>query len=78
MATKCKECGGSGQVVFTKERGGPVCNNCGGAGYMTAEIVQRKIASLLDHPSVYMGGPSQGNLKRAGRIVQYLEKEGIL
>jgi len=74
----CKECGGTGKVEFTRERGGPVCNTCGGVGTMTAEVVQRNIASMLDHPSVYMGGPSQGSLRRAGRIVEYLVSLGAI
>lgn len=30
------------------------------------------IASMLDHPSVYMGGPSQNSLRKAKKIVDYL------
>lgn len=25
-------------------------------------------AAALDHPSVYMGGPSKGNMRRAARV----------
>ncbi len=42
------------------------------------EYVRRIIASMLDHPSVYMGGPSQGNLRRAGQIMDELERSGRL
>jgi hypothetical protein len=35
------------------------------------------IASCLDHPSVYMGGPSQRSVERARRIVQALQAEGF-
>lgn len=74
---ECKECNGTGKVEFTKERGGPICNNCGGAGSLTAKIAQRRIASILDHPSVYMGGPSHGSMRRAAKIVEYLADEGV-
>ena len=42
------------------------------------EYVRRTIASMLDYPSVYMGGPSQNNLRRAGRIMDELERQGRL
>lgn len=74
----CKECNGTGEVVFTKERGGPVCNNCGGNGYLTDIIIQRIMAGIMDSPSVYMSGPSPGNMKRAQRIIDFLKKEGLL
>lgn len=32
------------------------------------------VASILDHPSVYMGGPSHGNMRRAKTILGYLER----
>lgn len=37
------------------------------------EILKREIASLLDLPSIYMGGPSQGNLRRAAQIIEHIE-----
>ena len=37
------------------------------------ELVTRHIANILDHPSVYMGGPSANSLRKAERIVKYLE-----
>lgn len=78
MKHLCKECGGKGEVVFTKEKGGPACNNCGGRGVMTKEHMCLAIASILDNPSVYMGGPSQGSLRKADRILEYLEDQGFL
>jgi hypothetical protein len=39
------------------------------------EILKREIASMLDHPSVFMGGPSQQNQRRADRIIQHLENQ---
>ena len=42
------------------------------------EYVKRTIALMLDHPSVFMGGPSQGNLRRAGAIMDELERQGRL
>ena len=75
---KCKECNGTGDVVFTKERGGPICNNCGGNGYLTDELIQRTMASIMDHPSVYMDGPSRGNMQRSQKIIDFLKKEGLL
>jgi DnaJ-class molecular chaperone len=74
----CKECNGTGEVVYTKERGGPTCNSCGGAGHLTDIIIQRIMASIMDYPSVYMGGPSPGNMKRAEKIIEFLKKEGLL
>ena len=35
---------------------------------VTEEMV-RTIAAMLDHPSVYMGGPSQRNMRRAEQII---------
>lgn len=31
-------------------------------------VVLREIAAMLDHPNVYMGGPSQRNMRRAEEI----------
>lgn len=42
------------------------------------EYVRRVIASILDYPSVYMGGPSQNNLRRAGSVIEALEQSGRL
>ena len=78
MTITCKECKGTGSVIFTKERGGPVCNNCGGMGTMTPKILQSRIASILYHPSLYMGGPSQQSLRRAKKIIEYLQDQNIL
>ena len=36
------------------------------------------IASILDHPSLYMGGPSHQSLRKAKRIVAYLEEAGLI
>lgn len=33
------------------------------------------VAGILDFPSVYMGGPSRGNMSRAKTIWDYLAKE---
>ena len=74
----CKECNGTGEVVFTKEKGGPICKNCGGNGYLTDEIIQRIMASIMDYPSVYMSGPSRGNMQRSQKIIDFLKKEGLL
>lgn len=78
MAVVCKECSGTGVVGFTKERGGPDCNTCGGTGEITPDVLVPVIASLLDSPSVYMGGPSQQSRKRAARIVELLHDYGVL
>lgn len=37
-------------------------------------LVQRKIASQIDYPSVYMGGPSPSAMKKADRIIEGLER----
>lgn len=78
MVVTCKECSGSGQIEFSRERGGPMCNNCGGNGYLTEEIIGRVIASILDYPSVYMGGPSKGSLRKAKKITEYLVQQGAI
>jgi hypothetical protein len=75
---KCKECNGTGEVVFTKERGGPKCNNCGGNGHLTDEFIKCIMASILDYPSVYMGGPSENNKRRAQKIIDFLKEENLL
>jgi hypothetical protein len=42
------------------------------------EILQREIASILDHPSVYMGGPSPHHMRTADRIINHLEKRKLV
>lgn len=37
-------------------------------------LVQRTIASIIDHPSVYMGGPSPNAMRKAERIIASLER----
>lgn len=37
-------------------------------------LVQRQIASILDFPSVYMGGPSRSAMDRAARVIACLER----
>ena len=74
----CKQCNGTGEVVFTKENGGPICPSCGGNGYLTDEILCRMIASTIDHPSVYMGGPSHNSMRKAERIIKILKEDGLL
>lgn len=77
MNIVCKECKGKGEVVFTKERGGPRCNNCGGAGNLTPEITQQVIAAILDSPSVYMGGPSNQSLRKARTVIEWMQSQGF-
>lgn len=36
------------------------------------------IASMLDHPSVFMGGPSQRSIRRARDIIKALKTEGLM
>lgn len=36
------------------------------------------IASMLDHPSVFMGGPSQRSIRRARDIIDALKAEGLM
>lgn len=38
-------------------------------------ILRQRIASILDHPSVYMGGPSRGSLQKAIKIIEALADE---
>ena len=75
MIIPCPECAGSGKVEFTRERGGPICNNCGGAGYLRRDRLRLAIAAILDHPGVYMGGPSAQSMRRADRIVEMLDHD---
>lgn len=37
-------------------------------------LVQRGIAAILDHPSVYMSGPSKRSMRLAASIIEDLEK----
>jgi len=37
-------------------------------------LLRQRIASILDHPSVYMGGPSQQSLRKAIRIIEALDE----
>lgn len=76
--TDCKECKGTGRVVFTRERGGPTCNNCGGGGIIDDAVLRPRIAIILDAPSVYMGGPSHSSLRKADVIIKMLKDEGVL
>lgn len=36
-------------------------------------LLRQRIASIIDHPSVYMSGPSQQSLRKAIRIIEALE-----
>jgi hypothetical protein len=45
---------------------------------MSREELIHRIAALLDHPSVFMGGPSKQNLRKAAAIVEMLADEKIL
>ena len=36
-------------------------------------LVQRQIASIIDHPSVFMGGPSRNSMNKADRVIVALE-----
>lgn len=42
------------------------------------EVLQRHIAASLDHPSVYMGGPSKQNMRKAERLIEWMERDGYL
>ena len=41
-------------------------------------LIQRGIAATIDHPSVYMGGPSRDSLRKAAAIIEVLERAGRL
>ncbi len=41
-------------------------------------LIQRGIAAAIDNPSVYMGGPSKGAMRKAISIVEHLEAAGRL
>jgi len=36
-------------------------------------LVQRIIGSIIDHPNVYMGGPTRYSMRKAEAIIQALE-----
>lgn len=36
-------------------------------------LVQRQIAGIIDYPSVYIGGPSNGAMRKADKILMVLE-----
>jgi hypothetical protein len=38
-------------------------------------VLRQQIASILDHPSVYMGDPSHSALRKAISIVEHLTRE---
>jgi hypothetical protein len=76
--TGCIVCHGHGTIEFSEEHGGPVCPHCGGKGWITPELLTIFIASILDHPSVYMSGPSKHSMKRAKKIVELLQHEKIM
>lgn len=38
-------------------------------------VMRQQIAAMLDHPSVFMGGPSPQSVRRAVRIVERLLRE---
>lgn len=78
MKTNCVECDGTGKIDFTKERGGPICPNCGGNGHLTDQIIQRNIASIIDYPSVYMGGASRNALNKAEKILNFLKEQKLV
>jgi hypothetical protein len=42
---------------------------------MTTNALRNSIASILDGNSVFMGGPSQGSLKKADKILELLATE---
>ena len=44
----------------------------------TREKLVLRIASFLDGNSVYMGGPSQLNRTRAGRLLELLEEYDLI
>ena len=37
-------------------------------------LIQRLIAAIIDHPSVYMGGPSRNSMRKAENIIESLER----
>lgn len=42
------------------------------------ECLQRLIGSILDHPSVYMGGASHNSMRKADRVINALIREGYI
>ena len=41
----------------------------------TKYLLRQRIASMLDYPSVYMGGPSAGSVMKAIRIIENVMDE---
>jgi DnaJ-class molecular chaperone len=74
----CPRCLGEGRHEWTKELGGPKCNECWGAGFYHHDLVVMRLASMLDGNSVYMSGPSQASRQKARKIVDELNQLGVL
>lgn len=41
-------------------------------------LLRQRIASILDFPSIYMGGPSQQSVRKAIKIIEALEDQPTL
>jgi hypothetical protein len=39
-------------------------------------VLQRTIAAVLDHPSVFMGGPSVTNMRKADHLIRAIRNSG--
>lgn len=42
------------------------------------ELLQREIATILDHPNVYTPGPDLISMRRADQIIEHLAKSKLL
>lgn len=85
--THCTHCGGSGDdprmsSSYTPNPC-PVC--CAPTEQKTTPDADAPldravwlVASMLDRPSVFMGGPSQRNVRRAREIINALRAEGMM
>lgn len=46
-------------------------------GFDPSRYVLHTIAAIIDHPSLYMGGPSRGALKKAAEILRFVTTDAI-
>lgn len=62
IALEAKCCGGIAHTIYVKALAAAP------NALDDAELVGR-VAAVLDYPSVYMGGPSEGNMRRARAVI---------
>lgn len=51
--------------------------NASPTGFDPSRYVLHSIAAMIDHPSLYMGGPSRGAIKKAEEIWRFVTTDAI-